>query len=490
MSKKAALNTLAGTNNKNDVYDQAYVKSGLIPDGETLPTGERGANVSKIMKRVGQREMGKSRMQQVEDGGKDGYGVVAMNDWTEGWASYVEREYGHRNAFLALSAFNGTAKDLIREFGEDKLEDAESVLAKVATRIDPNNKDAEEAATKGVTKSPVQADIGTDPQGIVNATPIMVDPDLVNTVRSAAPVLNWVDVVAQAGFYASYNVVSSREEPSHGWSTEEEVRNLVSDTGSAFTIGNEEKEMDIWLDLLDISDFASRALSSLDFMDLEGTSVEVRSQEYATEEAEMVFYGNPDGALTDGSAHDAEAPAGLYKTADDANTSYTIDRSGYSLSGDKPLFEDIKSYVHGLVKNTGAQLQNLGIVTSIDMFNALENEANVNVRLDSFDGTINFGRSPTVNTLSIANVPVLPDPNVRDHSYGSGEYDGNIGDVFIFERPNAQRRALQPFSSTALGQIGLADRMALFQYETFIDKSQGEHVRVLEDYQIPAVSDT
>jgi len=180
----------------------------------------------------------------------------------------------------------------------------------------------------------------------------------------------------------------------------------------------------------------------------------------------------------------------MYAIADSANTAYTIDRSGYDTSGDKALFEDIKGYVHGLVKNTGAQLGNLGIATSIDMFNALENEANVNVRLDSFDETVNFGASPTVNTLSIANVPVLPDPNIRDHSYGSGEYAGNIGDVFIFERPNIQRRALTPLSSTTIGQLGLAERMVLFQYETFIDKSQGEHVRVLEDYQIPAVSDT
>jgi hypothetical protein len=261
-------------------------------------------------------------------------------------------------------------------------------------------------------------------------------------------------------------------------------------SGSAYTLANDEEDMKIWLDVLDISDFASRAMSSLDFMDLEGTSVEVRSQEYAIQEAETLLYGNPAGGLTDGSAHDAEAPKGLYKWADDANTNYTIDRSTYDLTGDKPLFEDIKGYVRGLLKNTAATPANLGIVVSPDMFDALENEANVNVRLDSFDGSINFGRSPTVNTLSIANVPVLPDPNVRDHAYGSGEYDGNIGDVFIFERPNAQRRALQPFSSTALGQIGLADRMALFQYETFIDKSQGEHVRVLEDYQIPAVSDT
>jgi hypothetical protein len=47
-----------------------------------------------------------------------------------------------------------------------------------------------------------------------------------------------------------------------------------------------------------------------------------------------------------------------------------------------------------------------------------------------------------------------------------------------------------PFSSTTFGQLGLANRMGLFQYEATVDKTQGEHVRVLENYNIPAVSDT
>jgi hypothetical protein len=489
MSKpRQIMSEWAGTDNEDKIHDGLWKTTGFVGTDERLPSGDKGFNLSKVMRRTGQQYVGGQK--HVEDGEGDGYGVVRVPNWTEGWAKYVERTYGHRNAFAALGCWGGSMEKLVREFAEDEMKHADTVLGKVATRLSPDNEDSFKTMHGEEVKSPITGGIGSDPQGLINATPIMVDPDLINTVRSQAPVLNWVDVVAQAGFTASFNIVSGRESPSHGRSTEAEVRDVSDSSGSAFTLGNDEEDMKIWLDVLDISDFASRAMSSLDFMDLEGTSVEIRTQEYAVNMGEEVFYGNPAGGLSDGGPHDSEAPKGLYKWADDANTSYTIDRSTYDLTGDKPLFEDIKSYVRGLVKNTAATPANLGIVVSPDMFDALENEANVNVRLDSFDGTLNFGRQAGANTLSITGVPVLPDPNIRDQAYGSGQYDGNIGDVFIYERPRFQRRALMPFSSTTFGQLGLANRMGLFQYDTTIDKTQGEHVRVLENYNIPAVSDT
>lgn len=473
---KAALANLAGSRNADELYDKQWVDTGIVAGRETLPSGQRGFNVSKAMRRKGAKYAGKSPIEHVEDA--EDFGVVRLNNWVEGWASFIEEQYGHRNAFAALSVWNGDTDELIKEFsqgldddGQARMKDAETVIGKAATKLE--EKVEEKQVNSGVVQS---------------ATPILIDPDFVNTVRSAAPILEWVDVVAQAGFTASYNVISAREEPSQGWSSEADVRDLSADAGSAFTMPNQDKDMKIWADVLDISDFAARAQSSLDFMDLEGTSLEVRTQEWATEEAEMLFYGDPDGALSDGSAHDANAPEGLNDLAEDASTSHTIDKSTVTLSGDKPLFEDIKGEVLSLVKDSGAMLGNLGIATSFDMFHALENEANVNVRIDAFDESVNFGRDPTgPTTLSIANVPVLPDPNVRDHAYGSTEYDGNVGDVFIFDRSNFQRRALQALSSTALGQLGLASRMALFQYETPVSRSQGEFIRVLQNYSIDAI---
>jgi len=484
---KSLLSDWAGTSDEDKIFAGLFAKTGIAGTNEKLPSGDTGFNLSKVMRRIGEKYAGSAKQVEAEDGGP---GVVAMPNWVEGWAKYVEDTYGHRNAFLVLSMYGGSFEDLSEEFAESDMAEADNAVEKVATRLSRDNEDTYKDMGGHERKSPILGAPGDDSLGLVNATPILVDPDIINTVRDQAPILNWVDVVAQAGYTASFNIVSSREGPSHGWSTAAEVRDVSGNTGSAYVIDNDEEDLKIWLDVLDISDFSAQAMSSLDFMDLEGTSVEIRMQDWAVNEAEMLFYGNPAGGLSDGSAHDSEAPKGLYKWADDADTAYTIDKSGVDLSGDKALYKDIKSQVRGLLKETAATAGNLGIVVSTDMFDALENEANINVRLDAFDEGINFGRSATVNTLSIANVPILPDPNIRDHSYGSGEYDGTVGDVFIYERPRFQRRALSPLSATTFGQLGLATRMGLFQYETTVEKTQGEHVRVLENYQIPTVSDT
>jgi hypothetical protein len=223
-------------------------------------------------------------------------------------------------------------------------------------------------------------------------------------------------------------------------------------------------------------------------MDLEGTSMQVRMQEWATEEAEMLLYGEATNNVSTGGPKDENAPDGLAELANDADTDYTVAKNSVDLSGDKALFKDIKKEVLSLVNDTAASLGDLGIAVSYDMFHALENEANVNVRLREFDQGINFGRDPTgPTTLSIANVPVLPDPNIRAHSYGNGTWTGNVGDVFVFDRTNYQRRALQALSSTPLGQLGLADRIAMFQYETPVSRSQGEFIRFLENYNIDAL---
>lgn len=464
----ATFNKLAGTSNEDEIYEQQWVKTGIAGPHERLPSGKTGFNVSKTLRRVGQQYVGGPEV--VEDGGPGDYSVVRLPNYVEGWAKHVEQQYGHRNAFAAM-AMLGKDSDL-SDYAEASEDDAETVLEKVATKA----------------ANPDEGKAATDSGVVQSATPILIDPDFINTVRSSAPILEWVDVVAQAGFTASYNIISARDEPAFGWSSESEVRDMTSNSGAAFTMSNQDKDMKIWADLIDVSDFSARAQSSLNFMDLQGTSLEIRAQEWATEEAEMLLYGDPDGGLSDGSAHDSQAPEGLYDLANDANTSYTIDKSGETLSGDKPLFNDIKKEVLSLVKGSAVNLNNLGIVTSFDMFHALESEANVNVRIDAFDESVNFGRDPTgPTTLSIAGVPVLPDKNVRSHAYGSGQYDGNIGDVFLFDRTNYQRRALQALSTTPLGDLGLADRVAMFQYETPVSRSQGEFIRVLENYGITSI---
>lgn len=484
---KAALAQLAGSRNADDIYERAWVDTGLTNGAEQLPSGERGFNVSKQIKSIGRKYA--SGAEVVEEGDSNSYGAVRLGNWVEGWAKYVEDQYGHRNAFAVMAVWNGSAEELVREFSEGvekveghdrkdtnarvqpKMDNAETIIGKVATKLE--QKIEEKQVNSGVVQ---------------DATPILIDPDFINTVRSAAPILDWVDVVAQAGFTASYNIVSGRDEPSHGWSSESDVRDVSGQSGNAFTMSNADTDMHIWLDLLDISDFSARAQSSLDFMDLEGTSLEIRTQEWATEEAETIFYGEPQAGNTTGGPKDEFAPEGMADIADDANTSYTKTKNSVDLSPDKALFNDLKKEVLSLIKDSNAMLGNLGLATSVDLFHALESEANLNVRLDAFDDGINFGRDPLgPTTLSIANVPVLPEPNIRGHSYGGGSFSGQVGDVFLFDRTNFQRRALQPLSSTSLGQLGLADRIALFQYEAPISRSQGEFLRLLENYNISSL---
>lgn len=474
------LAQFTGSNDPEEIYQRQWIDTGVVSERDRLPVGTRGFNVTKLMKRAGARKTGLAPVEPVEQpkdhqpGQHSEYGAVRINNWVEGWAKHLEDTYGHRNAFLAMSVLG--EDENLEYYAEDSMDKAESVLEKVATKtVGPN-------ASKTVDAGVVQ-----------DATPILIDPDFLSVVREAAPVLDWVNVVAQAGFTASYNVISDRDDAAPGWSSENDVRDLSGETGSAFTMPNTERDMKIWTDVLDVSDFSSRAQASLDFMDLEGTSLEIRGQEYALEEATSVLYGNPTDGVTDGHAHDENAPEGIEAIAaddDEFRDNNSIDKSSHDLSGDKPLFEDLKKELLGLVNGTNARLPNLGIVTSLDLFHELENEANVNVRIDSFDAGMNFGRDPMgPTTLSIAGVPVLPDPNVRDHSLDNAtEYDGDHGDVFIFDRENVQRRALQALSSTTLGQLGLADRMALFQYRALIDRSEGQHTKVLRGYDVPSLS--
>ena len=471
---KDVLGKVTGSKDADEIHANQWVQSGIASEKDRLPTGEKGFNVSKLMRRIGRREVGRGAVDPVEtpDNPTKEYGAVRVGGWVEGWAQWVERNYGHRNAFLVMGWLDEVVDDgeTLADYAQDEMKHAETAIEKVATKtVGPDGR-------KQVDSAVVQ-----------DATPILIDPEFILAVQTQAPILEWVENVAQAGFTASYNVVSGIDRLSPGWASESDVRDLSGETGSAFTIDNHERAMKIYAGVVDISGFAAQAQASLDFMDLDGTTMELATQQYAREEAQSVLYGNPDGDLSDGTAHDANAPHGLEPIADLEGNSK--DKSDVDLSGDKPLFEDIMEEVLGLVKNTGAAIQNLGIVTSIDVFNAMQQEANVNVRLNAFDGGLNFGRDPMgPTTLSIANVPVLPDPNIVNHDFGSGEYDGHHGDVVIFERPNVQRRALQALSSVDLGRLGLADRRALFQYRALVDRSEGHHTKFLRGYDVPEIT--
>jgi len=81
---------------------------------------------------------------------------------------------------------------------------------------------------------------------------------------------------------------------------------------------------------------------------------------------------------------------------------------------------------------------------------------------------------------------VFEDPNIRNYSSLSSATTngGDNGDVFIYDTRNLQFRQLAPLSTVPLGKVGLADRAAMFEYGTLLSKSQGEHIRVLQAYDV------
>lgn len=313
-----------------------------------------------------------------------------------------------------------------------------------------------------------------DSSTVQAASPVAVDPMIVDIQRSRAPVLGRITTEAQAGFTAQYNVISDRSDPL-GMLSESDAVDLSDNADSDFTLQTESKDMKIFADKVNISDFAQRAESTLGYMDLENTTLGQRVIAWSLFKAKQIFYGDPSVAAADGSVEDSNAYEGLAKIATDASN--TIDKSTVS-SG---LLEDLKSELTTTVENTGLTYDSAEFLVSSDFFDALENEANASVRIDSFDQSVNFGG----RQLSIKGVPVTECPNIRNYSGLSGtNFTSDDGDVFLIDRNAVRFRALAPLSTVPLGRVGLADRAAMFEYGSLIDKSQGNHTLYLSGYGI------
>jgi len=257
-----------------------------------------------------------------------------------------------------------------------------------------------------------------------------------------------------------------------------EAVDLSGDTPQDFGLSSDTKDMQRFVDLVEISDFAQRAEDTLGYLDLTDTTLGQRMIEAELFMARQYYYGDPSVGSGSQDVEDGDAFEGLVKIANDASSSHTIDKSGTS-SG---FLEDIKTELTTVVENTGLTYDSAVIAVSPTMFDALENEANSVVRLTAFDEDIEYGR----RSIQIKGVEVFEDPNIR--SYGSlsstTTNGGDVGDVFIYDENTVQYRELAPMSTVPLGKVGLADRAAMFEYGTLLDKSQGEHIRVLQGYDV------
>ncbi|WP_435175640.1 hypothetical protein [Halorussus sp. AFM4] len=360
----------------------------------------------------------------------------------------AEQQYGTRSPFAAAAAAG------------DGYDDVDS-----SDRISAIDDMVERAA---IDKSVVGA-----------ATPIEVDPRLVDVQRSAAPILGIITTQAQAGFTAQYNVIDSRNDPIGMVSEAEAAGDISSLSEGDFGLTTESKDMKIYLDQARISDYSQRAEDTLGYMDLSETTLGQRAIAHALFKAKQIFYGDPSVAAGDKSIEDGDAYEGIAKIASDAGN--TVDKSTKS-SG---FLEDLLDEVTGLVTDTGAMWDSTRVVCSPQFYNKVYDEVTPVVRLDGYDADVEYGPNGLAIGFEQGSVQISPCDNIRSYSGLTGVgANSSTGDVFVFDERALQFRQLAPFSTVPLGRTGLADKVAMFEYGTLIDKSQGNHTLWLQNYSL------
>jgi len=380
-------------------------------------------------------------------------------------ADAVADVYGHAHPFLAASLAGDTYQR-----GQDANVDA--VIERGAT-------------PDGERAGPIDA--GT----VQSAVPIQVDPVYVDIQPSAAPMLDLVQFEAQSGFTAQYNTIDQRSPPI-GNVDESNSLDLSNNDKGDFGTGTKTRDMGIYVDQVELSDFTQRATETLGSgsLDVEDTALGQRMKVHQRFTAGELVYGDPINGITDGSIQDETGTPGLARICEDADTGNigdadnVIDKSGVTSN----LLEDIKTEITKLVTNTGANYDDLVAVCSPTFFDAIENSANTVVRLGGYDEDINFGgRGITIkNNVPLREVRAVGRGEHGQLSYqgtgGSGNFDPDAGDVFIFSQRAFRRRQLSPLSPVPLGRVGLADKAAMFEFKANIDKAHGAHNKYLQSY--------
>ncbi|WP_256394110.1 SU10 major capsid protein [Natronoarchaeum rubrum] len=360
----------------------------------------------------------------------------------------AESQFGHRSPFAAAAAA-GTGYDDLSD--DDRIGAVEDMSERAA--ID-------------------QTVVGA-------ASPVAVDPQLIDVQRSAAPVLSVITSQAQAGFEAKYNVISDRNEPIGMVSEADAAGDISSLSEGDFTLSTESKDMKIYLDQARISDFSQRAEDTLGYMDLGETTLGQRTIAHALFKAKQIFYGDPSVSAGDNSIEDSNAYEGMAAIYDAAGNS--IDKSTTS-SG---FLEDMLDEVTTQVTNTGLMWDAARYLVSPQFYNAIYDEVTPTIRLDGYDADVEYGPQGLAIGTEQGTVQITPCDNIRSYSGLTGVgANSDVGDVFLIDERAMQFRQLAPFSTVPLGRTGLADKVAMFEYGTLVDKAHGEHGLWLQGYDI------
>ena len=362
----------------------------------------------------------------------------------------AERLYGTRHPFLAAT-FAGPEYE-----AGDGVRDVDQLFE--------HTRDATPDGERGLVDTTV----------VKSASPVQVDPAIVDIQRSQAPILDIIPTVSQPGFTADYNVFDARTLEDY-FMTESDAADLTNNAGSDFSLTNDTQDMKIAATLLNVSDFSARAEESLDYMNLMDTTMGQVMAEWFNVTAKTFFYGDADTTTGSGEHEDANGYDGLAAFADDGSNA--VDKTGTS-SG---ILEDILDYLTEQTQSSGLTFGNARVLVSPKMYNTIYDEVTPVVRIDGYDADVEYGPQGLAIGHERGSVPITPCDNIRDYqseSDGVGSNSTN-GDVFIYDDRTVQFRTLAPMSTVPLGRTGLSDKAALFYYGALIDKSQGNHTHRL-----------
>ncbi len=311
---------------------------------------------------------------------------------------------------------------------------------------------------------------------VATAIPLVFDPDVIDIMRTDAPLLARLPMRGYAGNPVRVNPITARDAPV-GFVSEAGSLALNLQASNDFTITNRDFSHKIYADRVDIGDFAERVAAEGP-INLRETALGARVSEWAQRKEQAILYGDHTQALNDGSPGDTNAFDGMIVETAAANI---INKAAVNLAASDALLKDIKAEIKGLLQTRNVNKGDLEIWTSHTLFDELENELQVRAYLDQNQNSANYG----YEVIYISGIPVIASHNVDQHSYGNGAYTpGDEGDVFIMNKRANAFASLAPLFTVPLGRAGLGDQFAMGEYGTYIERGNGQLSKYLQAYNI------
>lgn len=313
--------------------------------------------------------------------------------------------------------------------------------------------------------------------GGTTIVPLVFDPEILAILKQEAPFVEWLPEEGQQGFAAVFNRIDSRDS-AIGFTTESDVMNLTDNTASDIGFTRDDVDMEIWADLVQISDFS--AMASEHYMNVRDTTLGERVANHAQAKARAVLYGgyNDTGPTSTGDFLDSDAYDGLAEIIRDAGNETS--KTSTDISGTDGLLKDIKSEIKDLLQGSNnVNKSDLTVWTSHTVFDHLENELGVHRTIVDDPNSVNFG----FERIQISQVDVFATHNIDQHT-DDGNNIGSEGDVFIINRREARFRSLMPLSTVPLGRRGFSDEVAMGEFGAPIMRGGGNLSKYLSDYQV------